>query len=76
MGKIRNGYMIKLTKQQIERQDFVDNQIFELIQKLLPPSKQIDWDIEAISAVRDAVGEQIVDKKLMSEMQFYPYLKI
>lgn len=68
--------MKTFTKHQIKRQDFVDNQIFELIQKLLPPSKQIDWDIEAISTVRDAIGEQIVDKKLMSEMQFYPYLKI
>lgn len=68
--------MKTFTKHQIKRQDFVDNQIFELIQKLLPPSKQIDWDIEAIGTIRDAIGEQIVDKKLMSEMQFYPYLKI
>lgn len=65
-----------LTRYQIKRQDFVDNQIFELIQELLPPSKQIDWNIETISAIRDAIGKQIVDKKLMSEMQFYPYLKI
>ena len=65
----------KLTKSQIERQDFVDNQIFELIQQLLPPSRQIDWDIEVIGAIRDAISEQLVDKKLMSEMQFYPYLK-
>lgn len=77
MGKIRNGYMIKLTKQQIERQDFVDNQIFELIRKLLPSSKKIDWDVEAIGAVRDAIREQIVNKqKLMSETQFYPYLRM
>lgn len=68
--------MTKLTKQQIRRQDFVDNQIFELIQTLLPLSKKIDWDIETIGAVRNAVGAQIMDKKLMSEMQFYPYLKI
>ena len=64
--------MVRLTKKQIKRQDFVDNQIFELIQKLLPPSKQIDWDIEAIGAFRDAMGKQIVDKKCMSETQFYP----
>ena len=36
---------VNLTKQELERQDFVDNQIFELIQKLLPASAQIDWDI-------------------------------
>ena len=65
--------MPKLTKQQIERQDFVDNQIFELMQKLLQPSKQVGWDIEAIGAARDAIQEQIVDRqKLMSEAKFYP----
>ncbi len=68
--------MKKLTRQQINRQDFVDNQIFELIQKLLPPSKQIEWNIETIGAVRDTIGEQIVGRKIMSEVQFYPYLKI
>jgi len=64
--------MVRLTKNKSKRQDFVDNQIFELIRKLLPPSKQIDWDIEAIGAVRDAIGEQIVGKKLMRDAQFYP----
>ena len=69
--------MAQLTKRQINRQDFVDNQIFELIQKLLPPSKQIDWNVEVIGAVRDTIREQIVDKqKIVSEEKFYPYLKI
>ena len=69
--------MTKLTKQQVERQDFVDNKIFELMQKLLPRSKTMKWDIEAIGAVRDAIREQIVDRqKAMSEKRFYPYLKI
>ena len=64
-----------LTKQQVERQDFVDNQIFELLQKLLPSSNKIEWDIEAIAAVRDAIQKQLVDKqKLMNEGQFYPYI--
>ena len=54
----------------------MDNQIFELIQKLLPPSKQIDWNVEVIGAVRDTIREQIVDKqKIVSEEQFYPYLE-
>ena len=68
--------MAQLTKRQINRQDFVDNQMFELIQKLLPPSKQIDWNVEVIGAVRDTIREQIVDKqKIVSEEQFYPYLE-
>ena len=65
--------MVKLTKQQIKRQDFVDNKIFELIQKLLPVNKQIEWDIEVIGTIRDAIRKQIVNKqKLMSEVKFYP----
>ena len=69
--------MKTLTERQTERQDFVDNEIFELLQRLLPPSRTVKWDIEVIGAIRDAIQEQIVDKqKLMSEMQFYPYIKI
>lgn len=65
--------MPKLVKQQIERQDFVDNQIFELIQKILPPQKQMEWNIEVIGTIRDAIQRQIVnEQKLMSEAKFYP----
>jgi len=68
--------MATLTKQQINQQDFVDNQIFELMQKLFPPPKQIDWDIETIGAVRDVIREQLISKqKIASEEQFYPYIK-
>ena len=68
--------MLKLTKQQIKRQDFADNQVFELIQKLAPSAK-IEWDIEMIGNIRDLIKTQIVyEKKLMSEGKFYPYLKI
>lgn len=66
-----------LTKRQIERQDFVDNKIFEFLQEFLPPSKEMKWDIEVIGAVRDVIQDQIVDKqKAMSAGQFYPYIKI
>jgi hypothetical protein len=68
--------MVKLTKKQIKRQDFVDNAIFELIQKLLPADKKLKWDIGGIGAVRDAIQARIVDeRKLMSEAEFYSYLK-
>jgi len=37
----------------------------------------MEWDIEAIGAIRDALREQIAGKqKLMREEEFYPYLKI
>lgn len=72
-----NKLAAQLTEKQIRRQDFVDNEVFELMQKLLPRSKKMKWDIEAIGAIRDAIREQIVNKqKIVSEEQFYPYLKI
>lgn len=65
--------MRELTKKQTERQDFVDNQIFELLQSVIPTSKKLEWDIEMIASVREAIQEQIVDnKKLMKEFEFYP----
>lgn len=63
--------MAQLTKRQIKRQDFVDNQIFELIQRLALSAK-IKWDIEVIGTIRDEIRKQIVGKKFMSEMRFYP----
>ncbi len=64
--------MTQLTEKQIKRQDFVDNEIFKLIQRLAPSAK-IKWDIEAIGAVRDAIQKQIVSKqKAIRESRFYP----
>lgn len=63
-----------LTKKELERQDFVDNEIFALIQKLLPTNKKLEWDIELIGAVRDAIRVEVIHRKIMSEMRFYPYL--
>lgn len=69
--------MAQLTEKQIKRQDFVDNKVFELINELLPKSKQIDWDIEIIGNVRDSIRIELVnERKLTNEMKFYPYLKI
>ena len=66
--------MPTLTKQQISRQDFVDNQIYELINSVLPSSKQIAWDIEVIGNVREAVRKEIGKKLRISEKQFYPFM--
>lgn len=66
----------ELTKRQIARQDFVDEQVFNLINDLLPTSKQIEWDIEVIGNVREAVRQEIIGKHIMSEKRFYPFVKI
>ena len=39
---------MELTKENIERQDFVDNEIQKLIEKLNPHEESINWNIENI----------------------------
>lgn len=64
----------ELTDEETERQDFVDNAIFDLIQQLNPSGKELEWDINIISHVREAIQHCLVDKlKLTDEYTFYPY---
>lgn len=66
---------MELTSQQIERQDFVDNAIFELINELNPSEKELEWDIEIIGEIRDAIQSQLVEKGFCTEQDFYPYIE-
>lgn len=67
---------MELSHEQIERQDFVDNRIHELLEELLPFEKEIEWDIDAIGTIRDAITKVYADKNLCSEQQFYPYIEL
>lgn len=66
---------MELSQEQIERQDFVDNRIHEILEELLPFDKEIEWDIDAIGIVRDAITKVYVGKNLCSEQEFYPYIE-
>ncbi len=66
---------MELTRQQIERQDFVDNAIFDLMNRLIPSDKEMEWDIEAIGEVRDVILAQFERKGFCTEMEFYPYIE-
>lgn len=65
---------MELTEQQIKRQDFVDNAIFELINELFPSDKEMEWNIEAIGEIRDAIQSQFVTRGFCTEQEFYPYI--
>ncbi len=68
--------MKELTDKQIERQDFVDNAIFNLIQSLNTTDKAINWDIEMIGEIRDVIAEWMIERlKITDEQNFYPYLE-
>ena len=65
--------MEKFTEDQIKRQDFVDNQIYDLVKRLAPSTKKIEWDIEMIAGIRDTIQHWLVDKyKVFDELEFYP----
>jgi hypothetical protein len=65
---------MELTQEQIERQDFVDNTVYDFIRELT--GQPSEWNIEMVGAVRDAVREVIVDELgRMTEQEFYPFLK-
>jgi len=66
--------MKELSENQIDRQDFVDNQIYNLIISLVPTRQEIDWNIEMIADVREAARHWIVERlNLSDEMTFYPF---
>ena len=55
------------------RQDFVDNSIHELLNKLNPSQKYIPWNIELIGDIRDTISQILVDNlRLSTKEEFYP----
>jgi len=68
--------MQELNNNQIERQDYVDNAVFQLIQEIDPAGKDISWNIEMIGEIRDNIRYWLVERlKVCEEMTFYPYIK-
>ena len=66
---------MELTRQQIERQDFVDNKIYQVLNDLIPSNKSVEWDIESIGTIRDFIQQVLVEKGFCSEQEFYPYFE-
>ena len=65
--------MQNLSEDQIKRQDFVDNKIYEFVNQLVPSEKKIGWNIEMIGDIRDTIQHWLVDKyKVVDELEFYP----
>ena len=61
------------TEDQIKRQDFVDNQIYDLVKRLTPLKSEIGWNIEMIGDIRDTIQHWLVDQyKIVDKLEFYP----
>ena len=55
--------METLSEEQMKRQDFVDNQIYDLVKRLNPSRREIEWDIEMIADIRDTIQHWLVDRR-------------
>ena len=63
---------MELTDEQIERQDFVDNAIFSLLNEINPSKADLDWDIDLIGSVRDCIQREFAERSICSSQEFYP----
>ncbi len=63
---------IEMSGEQIKRQDFVDNALFELICQTNPTKRQILWDIEMIGNIRDSLVSELQKKLGIGEFEIYP----
>ena len=63
----------ELSKEQITRQDRVDNAIRALLNELA--GKEWEWDIAALAAVREAAEPFVRGATGMSGKEYYPYLE-
>jgi hypothetical protein len=67
--------MNTLNDNQLKRQDFVDNAIYELLHNVNPSEREIEWNIEMIGGIRDLIRLWLVERlAITDEMTFYPYI--
>jgi len=61
----------------IERWDFVDNTIHEMLKQLNPSiSHKLEWDIHPINEIREVIIKYFADElKICTEDEFYPYVE-
>jgi hypothetical protein len=70
---VKGVNMQNFSEDQIKRQDYVDNEIYDFVKRLIPSTREIEWDIEMIADIRDTIQYWLVDKyKIINELEFYP----
>jgi DNA polymerase sigma len=63
----------EFTREELDKQDFIDNAIMKLINKVNPTTVKIKYDGHIVSKVREALIEIFTDDlDLCTERAFYP----
>ena len=70
---VKGTDMQSLSDEQLKRQDLVDNEIYDLVKRLIPTKSEIKWNVEMIADIRDTIQHWLVDQyKIVDELEFYP----
>lgn len=65
-----------LSPEQIERQDFVDNRIQDLVNDINPSNISVEWDIDFIAQIRELIRKKLVNELgVCNEQLFYPFIE-
>ncbi len=65
-----------LTREQIQRQEFVDNEIVSMLNTLTTSQVRIEYEPRMIFEIREVIMDWLVNKlELEDEMSFYPYVE-
>ena len=57
----------------MDRQDEIDNAIFQLCNDLNDSGKELEWDIEFIGKIRDVIASYYYDQDIIEDVnEFYP----
>ncbi|WP_461257544.1 hypothetical protein [Treponema sp. R80B11-R83G3] len=60
-------------KEKINRQDFVDNVINDMIVSLSSTTKKLQWNIKVISDIRGILTSYFIEElRLCADEEFYP----
>lgn len=55
-----------------DRQDFVDNAIFEFVKQFIPDDQHLlEWDIDRIGKIRDNIDSWLTEQGIIAQGEFY-----
>jgi hypothetical protein len=63
----------ELTKEQLDRQDFVEGVIHAALEELA--DRELEHDMSLIAEVRDVISAEFAERGIMTEMDFYPFFE-
>lgn len=64
---------MELTREQIDRLDFLHNTIHQMVEQVV--GQEMDWDMELVGEISDLIEDYVVKHGIMTDMEFAPYVE-